>query len=93
MVGSVLGSDPRWDGNRGMGTVALRYSEGKKKIRRKHALPCVFVVFHLHYGKPTMELSWANMQEPSLGSGAMCWGSCLFLPGRFHTLSAGPAAG
>lgn len=54
MVGSVLGSDPRWDGNRGMGTVALRYSEGKKKKKKTHTALCFccfsFTLWKTHHG-------------------------------------------
>lgn len=65
-------------GSRRMETVALRYSQGKKKEKRKHTLPCVFVVFHLHYGKPTMEISRENMREPSPWEWCRCVGEVFF---------------
>lgn len=49
----VLGSNHRWVITAGWKQYLLNTVKVEKKERRKHTLPCVFVVFffHLHYGE------------------------------------------
>lgn len=80
-------------GSRRMETVALRYSQGKKRKKKTHTALCFccfsFTLWKTHHGDITGEHAGAQ----PLGVVQMCWGGFLFLLGQFHTLSAGPAAG
>lgn len=92
-----MGSNHRWVITAGWKQYLLNTVKVEKKERRKHTLPCVFVVFFFFIytmEKPTMEISWENMREPSRWEWYRCVGEVfLFLPGLSPTLSAGPAAG
>lgn len=91
-----MGSNHRWVITAGWKQYLLNTVKVEKKKKEESTHCPVFLLFFFIYTmeKPTMEISWENMREPSRWEWYRCVGEVfLFLPGLSPTLSAGPAAG